>query len=235
MQRIGTVLRTLFLLTCFLAITLSGLPARGQLWGTDLALNATMTGYPSPLESDHGWGGGAHPWEIVDGLREYNHWAHGLAFTGGHTGGWNSGGWIEPAGPRQATIDFGQLETFNKVVIWHHGVAYTPAEATLQYWNGTQWNGINADRHYGNYHVDGQNSGYSASDEYDFSLVTGSKVRYAFDNSGANVLGGPNVHGWIYEFEVYHIASSVSEPGTVALFSSTLVGGMGLFLLRHRK
>jgi hypothetical protein len=41
---------------------------------------------PHPYESDHGWGGGAQPQEIIDGFRGCNGpggWACGLAFTGG--------------------------------------------------------------------------------------------------------------------------------------------------------
>lgn len=36
----------------------------------DLALNSAGTGFPSPLESDPGWGGGSFPWEMVDGFRQ---------------------------------------------------------------------------------------------------------------------------------------------------------------------
>jgi len=37
----------------------------------DLALNPTGSGYPSPLESDDGWGGGTSKWDLVDGQRMY--------------------------------------------------------------------------------------------------------------------------------------------------------------------
>lgn len=50
----------------------------------NIALNPSGTGYPHPLESDHGWGGGSSQWDIVDGIRTYpGEWARGLAFTGG--------------------------------------------------------------------------------------------------------------------------------------------------------
>src|SRR5438876_8280961 len=88
------------------------LEVRIVLSDVNLAFNPSRVGFPTPLESDPGWGGGSNTWEIVDGLRSYSAWYHGLAFTGGHTNGPGSGGWIEPAGPRQATIDFGQVETF---------------------------------------------------------------------------------------------------------------------------
>lgn len=169
---------------------------------TNLALNPSGTGFPSPLESDRGWGGGSYPWEIVDGLRSYSHWAHGLAFTGGHQTSAGGPPWIEPAGWRQATINLGAPKTFGKVIIWHHGVEYTPAEAFLDYWDGSQWVPITFQRVYGTMHEEGQNSGYSDSDIYTFTPVTGSKVRYSFDNSGYNVNGTFNIHGWLYEFEV---------------------------------
>ncbi len=34
--------------------------------GANLALNPDRVGYPHPLESDHGWGGGSDKWEIID-------------------------------------------------------------------------------------------------------------------------------------------------------------------------
>src|SRR5262249_57973009 len=129
------------------------------LLSVDLAYNPARTGYPTPLESDRGWGGGSDQWEIVDGQRHYDYWAHGLAFTGGHTGDWNSPGWVEPAGPRQATIDFGINQTFNEVIIWHHGDAtnHVPAETAISYWNGSQWNAIAVTRVYGTMHEEGSN------------------------------------------------------------------------------
>ena len=41
---------------------------------TNIALNPSGSGYPSPLESDQGWGGGSNQWDIVDGLRDYPEW-----------------------------------------------------------------------------------------------------------------------------------------------------------------
>src|SRR5262249_1741385 len=64
-----------------------------------------------------------------------------------------------------------------------------------------------ATRVYGTMHEDGSDSGYSNSDIYTFAAVTGSKVRYSFDNRGATLSGAPLVHGWIYEFEVYGVPS----------------------------
>jgi hypothetical protein len=42
--------------------------------------------------------------------------------------------------------------------------------------------------------------------------VTASKVRYTFDNSGTNVVGTLNIHGWIYEMEVWGPADPPSVP-----------------------
>src|SRR5947209_7680435 len=65
----------------------------------NLALNLSRTGFPSPAESDNGWGGGTDKWQIVDGIRGYaDTFAHGLAFTGGHQTADGGPPWIEPAG-----------------------------------------------------------------------------------------------------------------------------------------
>src|SRR5262249_50030256 len=92
----------------------------------NLALNTNRTGFPSPLASDTGWGGGSDPWQMVDGLSVYSSWPGGLAFTGGN-GNWGG----QPCGSRQATIDFGASRTFHKVVVWTHGDEHVPAQAAL--------------------------------------------------------------------------------------------------------
>jgi hypothetical protein len=192
------------------AVLLFLLAFTGQLIGqeggggsTNLALNPSRTGTPSPLESDGGWGGGSYPWDMVDGQRSYNTWARGLAFTGGHTGDWNSAGYLSPCGPRQATIDFGGSRNFSKVVVWHHGAEHAPQSPFLQYWNDGRWLDIAFQRVYGREEAPGTNSGNSISDEYTFAPVTGSKLRYGFNNCGTNILGTPIIHGWIYEIEVF--------------------------------
>lgn len=191
---------------------------------TNLALNPARSGYPHPLESDRGWGGGTDQWDIVDGLQTYPEWANGLAFTGGHTGDWSSGGWVEPAGWRQATIDFGALTQFDKVVIWHHGHNHVPAAADLDYWDGSMWQDIVASRVFGAYEA-GQAG--ATSDEYTFTTVTGSKIRYSFDNSGANVLGTPIVHGWIYEFEVF-AGNQADLTGVFSTVPATVTAGTNI-------
>jgi hypothetical protein len=195
----------------------------------NLALNPSRTGLPSPLESDAGWGGGSDPWEIVDGLRSYGSWDHGLAFTGGHLTSAGGPPYLEPAGVRQATITFGQPATFDTVVVWQHGVEHTPQTAMLDYWDGTAWLPIAFSRLYGTMHEEGSGSGYADSDIYTFAPVTGSKVRYSFDNSGLNVNGTYNIHGWIYEVEVYE---PVPEPASLVLFGSGL---LGVALARRRR
>jgi hypothetical protein len=67
----------------------------------NLATNPDRTGFPHPLSSDDGWGGGRDVWDIVDGNRSYTDWANGLAFRGGIDG------YSGPCGWKQATIDFG--------------------------------------------------------------------------------------------------------------------------------
>ena len=163
---------------------------------TNWALNTSGSGFPSPLESDAGWGGGSYPWQIVDGQQTYDQWYHGLAFTGG------SGSYAGPAGPRQATISFGANRTFHKVVLWHHGPdgVNSPADDSLAYWSGTNWVGIPFQRSYGALVRGGAGS---ISDEYTFAPVNGSKVRWSFDNRLNNVVGTQINTGWIYEFEVY--------------------------------
>lgn len=180
----------------------SGTP--GTCAETNLALNRAGSGFPDPTESDSGWGGGSYPWQIVDGLYAYDTWAAGLAFTGGHQDASGGPPWIEPAGIRHAVIDLGAVHTFSRIVLWWHGAEYTPLSGSVEYWDGTQWLPAQAvQRVYGATHAEGSNSGYSDSDSYTFDPVSASKVRYTFDNSGLNILGTYDIHGWLYEFEVY--------------------------------
>jgi hypothetical protein len=180
----------------------------------NLALNLTCTGLPTPLQSDHGWGGGSNVCELVDGRTFYETWSHALAFTGGHQSAAGGGPWGgEPAGVRHAVIDFGAPKSFDGVTLWWHGVEYTPDVGTLEVWNGTDWVPIaGVQRQYGTVHVEGANAGYADSDMYTFPAVTGSKVRYTFDNSGNNILGTFNIHGWLYEMEVWQAAGASLPP-----------------------
>lgn len=155
----------------------------------------------NPTESDPGWGGGTNPWDMVDGQRAYgNEWWHGLAFTGGVLP------YIQPCGVRQATINFGTMKPFNRVMIWHHGIDHIPQVATLLYWNGSAWLPTG-----GSYIVrydlatPPEDGAGSTPTEHIFPTVIGSKIRFQFDNCGLSMV--PNqqvVHGWIYEFEVFY-------------------------------
>lgn len=179
-----------------------GCPTFSKLCPADnLAMNTSGSGYPSPLSSDDGWGGGTSKWDIVDGQRCYNSWARGLAFTGGERP------YVEPCGWRQATIDFGQDVTFDRVAIWHHGGSHIPNTYKLEYWDGSQWVELFSTTSGSDYliadtdcspwsEVDDCSSG-SLPTENTFPEVTGSKVRYQVHNCDIG-------HGWIYSFEVYN-------------------------------
>ena len=158
----------------------------------NIALNPSGRGYPHPLESDRGWGGGWNKWHIVDGVRRYPVWYRGLAFTGGMRP------WIEPCGWRQATISFGEPKTFNRVLVWHHGLEHVPNTYKIQYWDGTSWVDIfsTTDGHaYLKYHPTNPPydwwESFSTPTENTFDPVTSSKVRFALYNCDI-------VHGWIY-------------------------------------
>lgn len=166
----------------------------------DIALNLTGSGFPHPLESDKGWGGGSYPWEIIDGERlctKEGGWACGLAFTGG------SASWAgETCGWRQATINFGEPMVFNRVVVWHHALEHVPNTYKIQYWDGTNWVDIFSTTNghsYLKFPTDSPRywwESWSTPTENTFPDVTSSKVRFALDNCDIT-------HGWIYEFEVY--------------------------------
>lgn len=163
----------------------------------DLARNATGGDYPTPLGSDAGWGGGAKPWDIVDGRRIYpGEWARGLAFTGGTLP------WVAPCGWRQATIDFGQPTTFNRVVVWHHGLDHVPNTYKIQYWDGSGWVDVFSTTSGHDFLMFPSASpsqwweSWSTPTDNTFEPVTATKVRFALNNCDIT-------HGWIYEFEVY--------------------------------
>jgi parallel beta-helix repeat protein len=171
----------------------------------NIAINPDRAGYPHPLESDRGWGGGSEKWEIIDGKCTYpGEWARGLAFTGGRR---NWAG--EPCGERQATINFGEPKTFYKVIIWHHGLMHVPKECKLQYWDGSKWIDIASKREVD---LEGDYGTWSAPDIHTFIPVTGSKVRYVINNCKESMEGKVMEHGWIYEFDVYGGIIQPPEP-----------------------
>lgn len=174
----------------------------------NLALNPYRSGFPHPLESDRGWGGGADKWDIVDGIRQEPAWNNGLAFTGGRRP------YIESCGWRQATINFGVERTFNKIVVWHHGrTGHVPNVYKIQYWNGSSWvdifsttNGHDYLKY--TYPIDPPRCwwhSFSTPTENTFPPVTSSKIRFKLHNCDIT-------HGWIYELEVYGPQASINQP-----------------------
>jgi hypothetical protein len=163
----------------------------------NLAFNSTRTGYPSPLESDDGWGGGTSKWDLLDGAHGYTDtWAHGLAFTGGRPGYMGV-----PCGLRQATVDFGTPTTFSRVMVWHFGDNHIPNTYTIQYWNGSSWVEIFSTTNGHNYLREDlryPGPGWGAvPTENSFPAITATKVRFVMDNCDVE-------HGYLYEFEVYN-------------------------------
>jgi len=188
----------------------------------NLARNITGDGYPSPLESDPGWGGGAQPWDIVDGQRCYpGEWAFGLAYMKG----WN-----------QVTIDFGAPVTFIGVTSWWHnggaGFNGEPQAYRIESWNGTSWVEIFSTTNPNAYlkYPDATPADWwyngSAPRENAFSPVTASKVRlWSEPKPGDYMLG---YHTWLYEVEV----TPVPEPSTLVVLASGLAG---LGVVRHSR
>jgi hypothetical protein len=159
-------------------------------------VNLAGTGYPSPLLSNTGWGGGQQPFEIEDTHTSYmDTWAHGLAFTGGALG---YGG--EVCGMRQATIDFGDGNPvrFNRVLAWHHAAEHVPTQYHIEYWDATAWvNAGGTSTHrtdLADYPVNGWGS---EPTESIFQTVTATRVRFVID-SNCDI-----THGWLYELQVF--------------------------------
>lgn len=152
----------------------------------NLALGADTTG------SSRGWGGGSYPWDMVDGLTKYyDTWAHGLAFTGG-TSSWAG----EGCGSRQAVVNFSQMRTFDRVLVWHHGDEHVPTAYSVEYWNGSTWLAIGgASTLRSDLRSDTDTWG-AVPTETTFAPVTGSAVRFSMNNCNIT-------HGWIYEVEVF--------------------------------
>ncbi len=183
--------------------------ARDSMWlpprtspSTDLALNPVRRGYPHPLASDSGWGGGRDKWDIIDGHRWYpGVWHNGLAFTGGLRA------WAELCGWRQATIDFGRPVSFDSVVVWHNGWNHVPRRYRVQYWDGKRWreafsteDGLSTRRD-----STMGNRLWDRITDASFPVVTATKLRYVLENCER-----PSGHGWIMELEVY---GPSTQPG----------------------
>ncbi len=178
----------------------------------DLVRNPGRSGFPHPTESDNGWGGGADKWDIVDGTRQFPSWANGLAFTGGI----NS--YAGPCGWKQATINFGEPKTFNRVMIWHHGREHIPNTYKLLYWDGSNWVELFSTTEgwsYLKYKTDTPQNwweAFSTPTENTFPTVTSQKVRFQINNCDIT-------HGWIYSFEVYmdHLVTVIYPNGEESL------------------
>ena len=167
---------------------------------------------PHPFESDHGWGTGTQPQQIVDGYRfcNGNPWfACGLAFTGGN-GNWGG----QACGVRQATINFGGSRQVSAVRITHHGDLQVPQVYQIQTFNGSQWvtqvsrtsnSQARCVRPPGN----DPNYAVACTITDEFAPVQATKVRYAFNNcpnANSSIVPGQSItHGWIYEFEAYRL------------------------------
>ena len=172
----------------------------------DIAYNDGNSVYPNPSESDRGWGGAPFKWHIVDGIRsKSNYWNMGLAFTGGLYEYMDTCGW------RQATVDFGRVVDFNRVIIWlnSNDVRLLPDSFMIQHWDDQTMAWITTKN------VDNKrkqveplipaiqkicirkNLAFVIPYEETFPGVRSSKVRFIFNNCGID-------HGWINEFEVYY-------------------------------
>ncbi len=131
---------------------------------------------------------------------------------------------MEPAGFRQATINFGEEFLIDRMIVFHHGDEHAPAMPQLDYMVGGSWSPIAFSRVFGKLRLPGSQSGSSVSDEYSFQPIYASAIRYGFDNSGDNVLGTSNIHGWIYEVEVYEAVPEPSSLVNASVASMALVG-----------
>jgi hypothetical protein len=174
--------------------------------------NAAAPIAPHPFGSDAGWGGGAQPWQIVDGYRGCNGslgWNCGLAFTGGDN---NWGG--RACGVRQATIDLGKFQQISAARITHHGDRQVPQRYQIQTFNGFAWV-VQVNR------TTNSQSRCERPPSFDpaaiatctitdeFFPVKTNKVRFTFNNCPAAntsiVPGVPVTHGWLYEFEALRL------------------------------
>lgn len=165
---------------------------------------------PHPFGSDVGWGGGAKPQQLVDGLRGCNGpqgWDCGLAFTGGNS---NWGG--QACGMRQATIDLGAYRQISAVRITHHGDAQVPKNYQIQTFNGAAWV-VQANVTTNSLARCERNINPSVvatctiTDE--FLPITASRVRITYNNcpnANTSIVPGQSlVHGWIYEIEALRL------------------------------
>lgn len=145
-----------------------------------------------------GWGGGARPVELVDGLRRYDDWAHGLAFGGGPAR-WNG----EACGERFVEVELAEPARVDRVVVWHHGRVHRPAyeRTRIEVLDGDAYRRLTP-RSTTSVHeaeTDGWWTDSSTPVEHRFDPVTTRRVRYVVDNCEIE-------HGWLYEIEVFAAA-----------------------------
>lgn len=162
----------------------------------DLAYNDGKFRFPSPVESDKGWGGGSWCWHIVDGLRsKTSGWMSGLAFTGG------SEQFIDTCGWRQMTIDFGKEISFNRIIVFHVDPVNIPLDYWVLYWDSkTEIWDTAAAFHLDKVYIRSLSVKFKEQEPFiedTFKTVKSRKIRYIFNNCKTD-------HGWINEFEVYY-------------------------------
>ncbi|HOJ49723.1 MAG TPA: hypothetical protein PKW55_02825 [Spirochaetota bacterium] len=200
MSRIRFITFLLFIISVYTITSSYKLEVSEYSDENNLALNKDKKGYPSPLGTDKGWGGGSFVWEIVDGLRTYDNWAHGLAFCGGIKN-WCS----EPCGWREVLIDFGRMIEISKVVVWHHGLEHVPNTYKIQVLdiNTGEYKTVFETKKGKNYlkfqvNPNPKNwwENFSTPTENNFKPVITNRLRYVINNCDIE-------HGWIYEIEVY--------------------------------
>jgi hypothetical protein len=152
--------------------------------------NAALTA--SVAESDAGWGGGANPLEVNDGITCYPEWWHGLAFTGG-TRGWAGAacGW------RQVTLDYGTERTLlSPVTVHHHGADHTPENVRIEVLQDGEWQEIFATSSGKSLMQPDSCPVGSIPTDYDFGApVRATKLRYWLNNCAMPGDG----HGWLWE------------------------------------
>lgn len=204
MRRFTNLTIHCFAISVILTSMASAQPAR-----CNLAQNTTLAGFPSPLDSDRGWGGGSDKWQLIDGLTRYPSWPGGLAFCGGSCPNLWCG---ESCGPRQITIDFGAMKTVAEIVVWHHGWNHTPEFAEVQFFDGAAWRPLAATRS-----IDLLDSGWSVPDYYRFDAVETTKVRFTHNNCGRAIDAGCMEHGWVYEIQVFGCAADFTCDGGVTI------------------
>jgi hypothetical protein len=174
----------------------------------NLAYNSGDFKFPTPVESDQGWGGGSWKWHIIDGLRVKNGnsgWMYGLAFTGGNND------YIDTCGWRQMTIDFGKITSINRSIVFF--LYEIPDNYYILTWDDQEkkWDTSLTVMQKRRFFYQLEEKFNKETDifhdrkffapgylplEDTFKTVSSSKIRFLFNNCDMD-------HGWVSEFEVY--------------------------------